>query len=207
MLLTFLFSATVLMFTCSLGTLLAFSVLRPKNKVVYMPRFKYSAEDKRPPRLDDGLFAWLKPLSKTTETELLNQIGLDAVVFLRFLRMCRWMCSLLAMLACALLIPCDVAYNLKYKPSDLATSSNTLAMMSITNLSGSYVHLFLFPFFDSLLYGLVNLLPFSNASCALLQVALCSRRLWLSRHLYGTLRHLCQLQNRGSLAVAVVSKS
>lgn len=132
----------VLMFTCSLGTLLAFSVLRPKNKVVYMPRFKYSAEDKRPPRLDDGLFAWLKPLSKTTETELLNQIGLDAVVFLRFLRMCRWMCSLLAMLACALLIPCDVAYNLKYKPSDLATSSNTLAMMSITNLSGSwlYVH-------------------------------------------------------------------
>lgn len=142
LILILLFFFTVLMFACSLGTLLAFSVLRPKNKVVYMPRYKYSAEDKRPPRLDDGLLAWLKPLSKTTEAELLNQIGLDAVVFLRFLRMCRWMCSLLAMLACALLIPCDVVYNLKYKPSDLTTSSNTLAMMSITNISGSwlYVH-------------------------------------------------------------------
>ncbi|POW10351.1 hypothetical protein PSTT_06120, partial [Puccinia striiformis] len=120
-----------LMVLCSLGTLLAFSILRPKNKVVYMPRYKYSTEDKRPPKLDDGLFAWLKPLSKATEKELLAQIGLDAVVFLRFLRMCRWMCSLLALLACAMLIPCDVAYNLKHKDEYVTTTSNTLAMMAL----------------------------------------------------------------------------
>ncbi|KAA1133062.1 hypothetical protein PGTUg99_006087 [Puccinia graminis f. sp. tritici] len=134
----------VLMFCCSVGTVLAFSILRPKNKIVYMPRYKYSAEDKRPPKLEDGLFDWLKPLSKATENELLAQIGLDAVVFLRFLRMCRWMCSLLAMLACALLIPCDVFYNLKImdKSQQLSTSSNTLAMVSISNVRGSwlYVH-------------------------------------------------------------------
>ncbi|KAH9444459.1 hypothetical protein Pst134EB_024724 [Puccinia striiformis f. sp. tritici] len=131
-----------LMVLCSLGTLLAFSILRPKNKVVYMPRYKYSTEDKRPPKLDDGLFAWLKPLSKATEKELLAQIGLDAVVFLRFLRMCRWMCSLLALLACAMLIPCDVAYNLKHKDEYVTTTSNTLAMVSISNVRGSwlYVH-------------------------------------------------------------------
>ncbi|POW20998.1 hypothetical protein PSHT_02948 [Puccinia striiformis] len=83
------------------------------------------------PKLDDGLFAWLKPLSKATEKELLAQIGLDAVVFLRFLRMCRWMCSLLALLACAMLIPCDVAYNLKHKDEYVTTTSNTLAMMAL----------------------------------------------------------------------------
>ncbi|KAI7941214.1 hypothetical protein MJO28_013499 [Puccinia striiformis f. sp. tritici] len=107
-----------------------------------MPRYKYSTEDKRPPKLDDGLFAWLKPLSKATEKELLAQIGLDAVVFLRFLRMCRWMCSLLALLACAMLIPCDVAYNLKHKDEYVTTTSNTLAMVSISNVRGSwlYVH-------------------------------------------------------------------
>ncbi|OAV94050.1 hypothetical protein PTTG_06749 [Puccinia triticina 1-1 BBBD Race 1] len=132
----------VLMFLCSLGTLLAFSILRPKNKIVYMPRYKYSAEDKRPPKLEDGLFAWLKPLAKATEDELLAQIGLDAVVFLRFLRMCRWMCSLLAMLACAILIPCDVIYNLKImdKSQFLSTSSNTLAMVSISNVRGSFLY-------------------------------------------------------------------
>lgn len=131
-----------LMFLCSIGTFLAFSILRPKNKIVYMPRYKYSAESKRPPKLGDDLFAWLRPLTQTSESELLSNIGLDAVVFLRLLKMCRWMCSLLAMLACALLIPCDVIYNVKNESrAPITTADNRLATVSIANVRGSWLYL------------------------------------------------------------------
>ncbi|MBW0516954.1 hypothetical protein O181_056669 [Austropuccinia psidii MF-1] len=131
----------VLMALCSLGTLLAFSILRPKNKIVYMPRYKYSPEAKRPPQLDDGLLAWLRPLIQVSEEELVNKIGLDAVIFLRLLRMCRWMCGLMALIACIMLIPCDVIYNLKNSsPESLSSSSNKLAMITIANVRGSSLY-------------------------------------------------------------------
>jgi hypothetical protein len=71
----------------SLGTVLAFSVLRPRNKIIYAPKYKYSTEEKRPPKIDDGLFSWIGPLRTTKEPDMLVEMGLDAVIFLRFLRM------------------------------------------------------------------------------------------------------------------------
>lgn len=137
------------MFASSLGTILAFSILRPKNKIVYMPRYKYSHESKRPPKLDDGLLSWLTPLAKVTEDELIIKIGLDAVVFLRFLRMCRWMCSSLALLACTILIPSDLYYNLKASTGQsLGFANNRLAMVTISNIRGKWV--LCFPMFSFL---------------------------------------------------------
>jgi hypothetical protein len=71
----------------SLGTVLLFSILRPRNALVYAPRAKYSTEEKKPPKLDSGLFSWVKPLMHMKEPEMLVEMGLDAVIFLRFLRM------------------------------------------------------------------------------------------------------------------------
>ena len=79
------------MIALSLVTILAFSVLRPRNKLIYAPRSKYSTEEKRPPKIDDGLLSWIGPLRTMKETDMLVDAGLDAVVFLRFLRMCRWL--------------------------------------------------------------------------------------------------------------------
>ncbi|CAH7672629.1 hypothetical protein PPACK8108_LOCUS7443 [Phakopsora pachyrhizi] len=131
----------VLMFCFSIGTVLAFSFLRPKNKIVYMPRYKYSAGNKRPPKLSDGLFDWLKPLISISEDELVTKIGMDAVIFLRLLRMCRWMCGLMAGLAMAILLPCDLVYNLKNSPTTtFAGSTNKLAMVTISQVRGSYLY-------------------------------------------------------------------
>lgn len=74
---------------------LGFSLIRPRNSVVYAPKLKYADEKHAPPRIGKGLFDWIKPLLKLREPDLVEKIGLDAVVFLRFTRMCRniFICS------------------------------------------------------------------------------------------------------------------
>src|SRR6266542_6643564 len=45
---------------------------------------------KQPPKIEDqGIFSWLKPVLSSKEEELIEKIGLDAVMFLRFITMCR----------------------------------------------------------------------------------------------------------------------
>jgi hypothetical protein len=51
------------------------------------------------------MFAWVGPVLKTKEHDLINQVGLDATVFLRFLRMCRNIFVVIAVLGCSILIP------------------------------------------------------------------------------------------------------
>src|SRR2546426_3036935 len=43
-----------------------------------------SPEDKQPPKIEENkLWGWVKPVLKTDETNLINDIGLDAVMFIR----------------------------------------------------------------------------------------------------------------------------
>ncbi|KAI6046451.1 hypothetical protein EDC04DRAFT_2888120 [Pisolithus marmoratus] len=82
-------SQVALMSVISVAAVVTFNVLRPKNKAIYEPKIKYHIGDKRPPPISDSLFGWLPPLYRTTEPELLEKFGLDAVTFLRFTRMMR----------------------------------------------------------------------------------------------------------------------
>lgn len=52
-----------------------------------------------------GIFAWFAPVIKTKEHDLIQQIGLDATVFLRVLRMLRNIFVALAVIGCGILIP------------------------------------------------------------------------------------------------------
>lgn len=78
-----------LMAAASLGALCAFSILRPTNSLIYQPKVKYAADEKRPPKIGKGLFDWVGPVWHTKEAEMMDTIGLDAVAYLRFLRMVR----------------------------------------------------------------------------------------------------------------------
>ncbi|KAJ4300548.1 hypothetical protein N0V88_003226 [Collariella sp. IMI 366227] len=84
---------------------LAFSLVRPYNTVVYAPKLKHADEKHAPPPLGKGMFAWLVPLWKTSEEEMVSLVGLDAAIFMRFTRMCRNIFVILAVLGCAILIP------------------------------------------------------------------------------------------------------
>ncbi|KAI0079228.1 DUF221-domain-containing protein [Panus rudis PR-1116 ss-1] len=129
-----------LMSVVSVLTILVFNVLRPRNKIVYEPKVKYHVGDKSPPRISDSLFGWVSPLIHTKEPVLVDKIGLDAAVFLRFLRMMRWMFTAIALITCAVLIPVNVAYNLKHVPKQ---GRDVLSMLTIRDLRGKtiFVHI------------------------------------------------------------------
>ncbi|KAF8583815.1 DUF221-domain-containing protein [Ramaria rubella] len=124
----------------SLGTIILFNILRPRNRVVYQPKVKYHVGDKQPPPISNGVFAWIPPLIHSKEPYLLDKIGLDAVVFLRFLRLLRWLFLLIGFLTCAVLIPVNVTYNLANVP---AKSRDVLTMLTIRDVRGPrlFVHI------------------------------------------------------------------
>ncbi|KAJ7350488.1 hypothetical protein DFH08DRAFT_695445 [Mycena albidolilacea] len=133
------YSQVLLMSVVSVATIVAFNILRPNNKasssIIYEPKVKYHVGDsKRPPRIDDSICGWLPPLIHTKEPELVDKIGLDAATFLRFGRLMRWLFTGIAALSCGILIPINVAYNLKNVTSK---DRNLLSMMTIRDVSGN----------------------------------------------------------------------
>ena len=114
----------------TVGIAVAFSFVRPYNSVVYAPKLKHADEKHAPPPLGKGLFAWLGPLWKTSEEELVALAGLDAVVFLRFTRMCRNIFVILAVLGCGILIPVNMTQG------DKSQNPPWLQMIGPSNVFG-----------------------------------------------------------------------
>ncbi|KAI0724155.1 DUF221-domain-containing protein [Fomitopsis betulina] len=112
-------SQVALMSLVSLGTIIVFNVLRPRNKA--------------PPRISDSLLGWLPPVLHTKEPELVDKIGLDAAIYLRFLRMLRWMFTAIVGVCGAVLVPVDIVFNLQQVPTE---SRDVLSIMTIRDVSG-----------------------------------------------------------------------
>lgn len=87
------------------ATIILFSFFRPYHTVVYAPKLKHADESRAPPQLGRGPFAWVMPLWRTKETDLIRLAGMDAAVFMRFLDMCRDMFTIMAVAGCAILVP------------------------------------------------------------------------------------------------------
>ncbi|KAI9725333.1 MAG: hypothetical protein M1828_003349 [Chrysothrix sp. TS-e1954] len=87
---------------------LLFCLLRPRTNAVYAPRAKHADEKHAPPPLGNGLFSWIGPVQRAKEPFLVERIGVDAVIFLRFLRMLRNIFLVLTVLGCAVLIPINL---------------------------------------------------------------------------------------------------
>lgn len=86
-------------------TALIFSFVRPYNTVIYAPKLKHADEKHAPPPLGKGFFAWLMPLWRTTEKDLVSHAGMDAAVFLRIMQMCRNIFLVLSILGSGILLP------------------------------------------------------------------------------------------------------
>ncbi len=87
---------------------LAFSLMRPRNTIVYAPKLKYADEKHAPPKLGRGLFAWIGPVARAKEGMLVEKTGLDAAIFLRFTRMLRNIFLTLSIIGIVVLIPANV---------------------------------------------------------------------------------------------------
>lgn len=118
--------ATSIGFTIALAV--AFSLIRPYNSIVYAPKLRIADEKHAPPPLSRGIFSWIKPVLTTKEQDLVDLIGLDATVFLRFSRMCRNIFLILSIVGCGILIPVNLSKGVKWSDSTFlarVTPANT----------------------------------------------------------------------------------
>ncbi|KAF9434390.1 hypothetical protein BGZ76_008105 [Entomortierella beljakovae] len=83
-----------------LGIFMGFCIVRHWSKKIYQPRTYLVTQDIQSPILPLGAFSWVTASFKVSDTELLEKVGLDAYMYLRFLRMSAvffWGCSLLSL--------------------------------------------------------------------------------------------------------------
>ena len=118
---------------------LLFSVIRPHNAAVYAPKVKHADHKHAPPAIGRGVFSWVPPVLKTKEDVLVEKIGLDAAIFLRFTRMCRNILLVLSVLGCGILIPVHLALSDRFGVSGNLDIDQVFLYMSPQNLfGGSY---------------------------------------------------------------------
>ncbi|CAO3564336.1 unnamed protein product [Mortierella alpina] len=89
----------------AVGVFVAFCIVRHWSKKIYQPRTYLVTEDIRSPELPPGMFSWITASFKVKDTELLQKVGLDAYMFLRFLRMNAMFFAGCTLLAIPILIP------------------------------------------------------------------------------------------------------
>ncbi|KZF21141.1 putative DUF221 domain protein [Xylona heveae TC161] len=113
---------------------LCFSFLRPYNSWVYAPKVKHADEKHAPPVLGNGVFAWVNPVMTTREASLFDKLGLDAIVFLRFTRMCRDLFLVMSVIGCGIIIPVNVAFS--KSPGTGSLADRAFMMMTPQNVVG-----------------------------------------------------------------------
>ncbi|KAI0201983.1 hypothetical protein F4808DRAFT_91076 [Astrocystis sublimbata] len=90
---------------------LLFCILRPYNGTVYAPRLKHTDEKHAPPPVDKGVFSWVSPVVKTREQVLAEKIGVDATLFLRFIKMSRNLMIALSIVGLGVYVPLNLVEN------------------------------------------------------------------------------------------------
>ncbi|PWY92381.1 DUF221-domain-containing protein [Aspergillus heteromorphus CBS 117.55] len=95
----------------SIALTLLFSLFRPRHSVVYAPKVKHADRKHTPPPVGKGFFAWLKPVLQTKEPQLVDCVGLDASMFIRFAKMCRNIFIFLSIIGCGVMIPLNLTQS------------------------------------------------------------------------------------------------
>lgn len=76
------------------------------------------------------------------EQELVDHVGIDAALYVRFMRMCRNMFLIFTVIGCGVVIPINVIYNLKSPLAENASKSDAFFLMTPTLIYGNpfYAH-------------------------------------------------------------------
>ena len=90
---------------------LLFSLFRPRHSIVYAPKVKHADYKHTPPPVGKGFFSWFGPVLRTKEPQLVECIGLDATIFLRFTKMCRNIFIFMSIVGCSIMIPVNLTQS------------------------------------------------------------------------------------------------
>jgi len=131
--------------------LVVFSFMRLRYKAFYMP--KCYRNESWAPRGSDSWFDWLYYTISYPDSKLLASSGIDALLYIKFLKFCLLLLVSLSFLSCTILLP--INYFAKTN-EDQATSLSTFDSLSIASLpQGSkiyWVHLLSVFCFSTLTY-------------------------------------------------------
>jgi hypothetical protein len=108
----------------ALVVLLIFSFIRPKFKHIYTPRLLLV--DKKYPlgTPSDKCFGWILPAFKASNDDIFNYCGMDALVLIRFMKLCLIVSLIIMPYGIIVLIPLHVHGGLKLEKLDELTLSN-----------------------------------------------------------------------------------
>ncbi|KAI0358552.1 hypothetical protein OH77DRAFT_1518557 [Trametes cingulata] len=133
-----------LMLGGSLAMLLLFNVFRTKDERIYGPNLKRQrlpTGGQIPNTIITGsLLRWIHPLYQG-ESQLVDGIGLDAVIYLRFLRMCRRLFTAIACLTCAVLLPVNIRSNILYIKLQARDVLSMLTIRDVENPNWIFAHI------------------------------------------------------------------
>ncbi|KAI8324411.1 DUF221-domain-containing protein, partial [Martensiomyces pterosporus] len=87
------------------GAFLVFVLLRPNNARVYARRYKALKDSRRPPKIGKGLFAWAPILWRVDEKYMIENVDLDSVFFLRFLKLGIILMGIFGVLGMCIIVP------------------------------------------------------------------------------------------------------
>ncbi|KAH6949975.1 hypothetical protein HG530_001123 [Fusarium avenaceum] len=110
-----LYSALATSIPVTLGIAIVFSILRPYHQAIYAPKLKHADEKHVPPPIGKAPWSWITTLWHTNEEQLVPLIGMDATIFLRFVRMCRNMFLTLCITGVGILLPINITRWQEYK--------------------------------------------------------------------------------------------
>ncbi|KAF7726472.1 hypothetical protein EC973_008707 [Apophysomyces ossiformis] len=120
----------------AIGVILCFSFLRPRHTLVYAPKYKFSSEEKRPPIVGSGWFDWVRPLLTVSDEFLIERIGFDAVMFIRFVRVLRKLLLIMSVIGIFALIPINIVATARTGNLPTGPSIDFLSISSINYLNG-----------------------------------------------------------------------
>ncbi|KAF9983038.1 hypothetical protein BGZ75_005480 [Mortierella antarctica] len=101
-------SALVFNAVVGVAVFAAFCIVRRWNRKIYQPRTYLVKEDVRSPELPQGIFSWITASFRINDSELVNRIGLDAYMFVRFQRMCAMLFTAFTLVAIPIIIPINL---------------------------------------------------------------------------------------------------
>ncbi len=91
-----------------------------------------------PPALSGSFFAWLSPVIHVKEHEMIKNIGMDATVFLRFVRMLIWIFAVTSVYGVVLIV-LYVVYNKNPANKVSAEDKAGLSMLTSMNVQGNFI--------------------------------------------------------------------
>jgi hypothetical protein len=100
---------TSLIFNVSIGVILylVFSFVRPWNITFYSPRM-LAKHIRSPKKISSHLFSWIITTTSISDRELLKDAGLDAYMFLRFLRLSRRLFLIFTIIGLPIMLPLNI---------------------------------------------------------------------------------------------------